>query len=159
MKLIIALLTWLMATSAAMFTFVNAQVHDDQHGLCPTYNGRYSFLIGQTTHLLEFNKLENWFRIDGELWSIVENITWHEIATFVLRTFHIEDSQFTNDLARDIIDLNLSILSHVQDQCHKHMMHGGIGILGDEDLQVLLTDPCCVEVYDEMLLFYSGNHF
>lgn len=127
-------------------------------GDCEFSNRTYSFIVDQDIHQITFNLMDDWFQIDRHRFLPPQNMSFHSIAVISLDIVTgLGDTRYVQTLANALDSMNYAIKSVVAETCRRHMVHGGVGLLAEEDFQNLKADSCCDEVAEELFMFYLGH--
>mmetsp|Transcript_29161 Transcript_29161/g.37619 ORF Transcript_29161/g.37619 Transcript_29161/m.37619 type:complete len:145 (+) Transcript_29161:73-507(+) len=135
-----------------LFSIIICIVHSTE---CPLSKRTVSFLVDQQPHQIIFDSLT--FGVDG-ISIHLHNKSWDSMARASLSHLGIHNNIYSASLAKVLEDFNESFSDSVLQACRlRHFNHGGLGLLAEEDYQLLLGDECCQEVAEDLLQFYRGS--
>lgn len=123
---------------------------------CEFCNRSYSFIVDQNTHQITFNMMDEWFQMDQYVFVFDQTMSWESIASISLQVLDVKEIDYVDRLANALKEMNDSVRNVVLEKCQLHLIHGGIGVLAEEDFHALRMDHCCDEVAEELFMFYLG---
>ena len=130
---------------------------------CPSKMLKYNFIIGTDLHHVEFGDGLEDFLVDGHKYTkngeAEPESKWSDVAKPCLSSLGVSDETSVQALALEMSKLESAARETLNLSCREHFQHGGMGILGKEDIESLLADACCNAVQDELLDFYVGPDF
>jgi hypothetical protein len=160
------LVTFFFCMSKKSFTL--GELGHEQEATCSAAQAsKVVFQIGSQVHRVAVTRNDASFEVDDVPRAPVAELNervadgqtsdWLPLARSVLSDLGVFTESAAPALAGKLQNVDSNRRESLRDACRSHFRsHGGMGVLGGEDVSGLLGDHCCDEVQQDLLEFYVG---